>query len=80
VSRAPREQSGDEAARPAAAPVGARFGLALFGVLTSVVGMLLLGAARSWWGVVLFGVIAGVALVDATIQGRRIARRRRSRG
>jgi hypothetical protein len=54
--------------------------LALFGVLTSVVGMLLLGAARSWWGVVLFGVIAGVALVDATIQGRRIARRRRSRG
>jgi hypothetical protein len=43
----------------------------------SMIGILVLGASRRWWGVVLFGVVAAVAVVDAALQVRRIRRRRR---
>jgi hypothetical protein len=78
MRRAPREQSGAEAARPAPAPPGARFGLALFGLVMSVVGMVVLATfGHSWWGVTVLGALAFVAAVDTGVQARQMHPHRR---
>jgi membrane protein implicated in regulation of membrane protease activity len=78
VRRSPREQSGDEASRPARASPGVRLALALFGLVMSAVGMVVLAAfGPSWWGVALFGVLAVVTVVDTRVQARRMRRQRR---
>jgi hypothetical protein len=73
MHRPPREQSGDEAARPASAPPGARFALAIFGLAMSVVGMVVLATVgHRLWGVALLGAFAFVALLDAWVQAGRM--------
>jgi uncharacterized protein DUF6343 len=74
MRRAPRGRSGDEAARPAPAPAATRFGLALFGCLMSVVGVLIFAAFERWWAAACFAVLAGAATVDAIVQARRMRR------
>jgi hypothetical protein len=78
MRRGPREQSGDEAARPASSPPGVRFGLALFGLVMSLGGMLVLGVfARAWWAVAVLALIAVVASNDMRLQAQRMRRSRR---
>jgi len=73
-----RARPGDEAARPAPAPPGTRFGLALFGLVMSVVGLVFAAVGRSWWAVALFAALVLLAGVDTTVQARRMRRHRGS--
>jgi hypothetical protein len=64
-------RSGDEPAH-ARSPLRLRLGLAIFGLVCAVVGVLLFAAVEAWPLVILFAVLGIVAAVDAGVVVTRI--------
>jgi Kef-type K+ transport system membrane component KefB len=73
-----RHRRGGEGARPAAAPLRTRLGVALFGLVVSVALMVAVAIfGYRWQTVAVLGVLSLLAAAEVVVQARRIRRHHR---